>query len=57
MELIEEIKKAAEEYVFDVRNVEIATLKIGIVTVWVNGRRFGAWDINKHDFCSFTARV
>ena len=55
MELKEEIKKAAEEYVFNVKSVEIATLKVGIVAVFANGRRFGTYDINKHCFCSLMA--
>ena len=55
MALKEEIKKVAEEYVFNVKSVEIATLKVGIVAVWVNGRRFGNYDINKHCFCALMA--
>ena len=55
MKLKEEIKKAAEEYVFDVKTIEIATLKVGIVAVWVNGKRFGNYDLNKHNFISLMA--
>ena len=39
----------------NVKSVEIATLKVGIVAVFVNGRRFGNYDINKHCFCSLMA--
>lgn len=54
MTLKEEIKKAAEEY-RTVRSVEIATLKLGLVAVWINGVRFGSYDIEKHEFVALMA--
>jgi hypothetical protein len=54
MTLKEEIWKAAEEY-RNVRTIEIATLKEGVVIVWVNGIRFGNYDINKHEFIALMA--
>ena len=54
MTLKEEIRKAAEEY-RTVRTLEIATLKEGVVIVWVNGIRFGNYDINKHEFIALMA--
>lgn len=54
MTLKEEIKKAAEEY-RTVKTLEIATLKEGVVIVWINGTRFGNYDINKHEFVALMA--
>lgn len=54
MTLKEEIKRAAEKY-RTVESVEIATLKEGIVIVWINGVRFGNYDIRKHDFTALMA--
>lgn len=54
MELKEKIIRRADEFV-DVRNIEIATLTLGILIVWVNGKRFGYWDLEKEDFVSFFA--
>lgn len=51
MTLKEEIKKAAEKYC-TVESVEIATLEEGVVIVWINGKRFGKYDIGKHEFLS-----
>jgi hypothetical protein len=54
MTLKEEIKKAVEEY-RTVKSIEIATLKEGIVIVWVNGIRFGNYDIKQHRFTALMA--
>lgn len=54
MTLKEKIKKAAEEFK-TVKTLEIATLKPGVVIVWVNGVRFGNYDINKNEFISLMA--
>lgn len=49
-----EIKKAAEEY-RTVKTIEIATLKQGLLAVWINGSRFGNYDINKKEFVALMA--
>ena len=54
MTLKQEIKKAVEEY-RTVKTLEIATLKEGVVIVWVNGVRFGNYDINEHRFIALMA--
>jgi hypothetical protein len=54
MKLKEEIRKAAEEF-RTVETVEIATLKPGVVIVWINGVRFGNYDINEHRFTALMA--
>lgn len=52
MTLKERIEKAASEFV-KVRSLEIASLNYGTVAVWVNGKRFGTYDINKNEFVEF----
>ena len=55
MNIKNEIKKSAEEFFYHISSVEIATLKAGLVAVWINGKRFGNYDLNKHEFVSLMA--
>lgn len=50
MSIKEEIKKVVERHFPHISNIEIATLKMGLVAVWVNGHRFGNYNVNQHRF-------
>lgn len=56
MTVKEEIREALKEFLWHVGVVEIATIKPDVVAVWVDGRRFGNYDVEKHYFCALMAQ-
>lgn len=52
-DLKEEIKKAVSDYYFYINDIQLATIKPGMVGVWVNDKRFGNYDIKNHQFVDF----
>jgi hypothetical protein len=50
MTLKEEIKERFEKMFCTVHRIEIATVRHGVVAVWINGYRTSNYDINEQRF-------